>query len=179
MPDLKQKIKAASALLLQNLQNLVPKFSFDWPVLTSSLEGYIEARMALFKLELKEMLSGFAERLILGIAILSLVSLAVLMFSLGLALLINHYVGNQFTGFLAVAGFYLVGAGAIGWYAWQKFGPKVTPVSKVETTRLEDKISWAQKPKTPHPEDWKDKWDDLPDIENLQQPTAKEQAITE
>ena len=73
-----------------------------------NLTGYVEKRMALFKIELKEDLSQAASKLVVVIILVVTGSMVLLFVSLGLALFLNNVFKSNNLGFFAVSGFYLV-----------------------------------------------------------------------
>lgn len=75
--------------------------------LVGNLTGYIETRVELVKLEIKEDIAKAVARLTVLVAVLAVVSLFILFFSVSIALLIGEYLGF-FEGFAIVAGFYLL-----------------------------------------------------------------------
>jgi hypothetical protein len=75
--------------------------------LINNLTGYIETRVELVKLEIKEDIAKAVARLTVLVAVLTVVSLFILFFSISVALFIGDYLGF-FEGFAIVAGFYLL-----------------------------------------------------------------------
>lgn len=175
MTDLKQKLKKAASALLQNAQSLLPKFTFDWEVLTDSLEGYIDARFTLIKIELRELLSQMAEKMAIGLVIILLGGIALMLFSIGLSLMLNHFTDSQYAGFLIVAFMYTLGAAAVGYYAKQKFFPdnedtKDKKYKEKQSNGTQSSVNMATatgaavvaSSDIDNP-DWHDKWDLMPE----------------
>lgn len=76
--------------------------------LLENLTGYVEARVKLLKLEVREEVAKIVTQGLL-LAMLLLIALLVVVFvSIGLALFINQYVSASYIGFACVAGFYLL-----------------------------------------------------------------------
>jgi uncharacterized membrane protein YqjE len=75
--------------------------------LVSNLTGYIETRVELVKLEVKEDIAKAMARLTVLVVVIAVLSLFILFFSVSIALLIGEYLGF-FEGFAIVAGFYLL-----------------------------------------------------------------------
>lgn len=75
--------------------------------LVSNLTGYIETRMELVKLEMREEIAKAVARLSIFVVVLAALSLFILFFSVSIALLIGEHLGF-FEGFAIVAGFYLI-----------------------------------------------------------------------
>lgn len=115
--QIKAKLSTVASQLLRNMQGLVPKFSFDWGLFADSFEGYLDARFTILKLEIKEMLAHTARRIAVGMVIIMLGTLAMFLFSLGMALLINEATSSPYWGFLIVAFVYLLIAAGLGIYA--------------------------------------------------------------
>ena len=84
-------------------------FSFlNFESLVDNLSGYVEKRIALFKIELKEDLALAAARFVV-VLILSLSGFMLILFlSLGLAVLLNNVLQSSSMGFFIVAGFYVL-----------------------------------------------------------------------
>jgi hypothetical protein len=78
----------------------------DIDILLSDAGDYIETRTTLWKLKAIESLSDVSGELVSGLALIGIASLVVLILSVGLALLIGHWVGNSFYGFFIVGGAY-------------------------------------------------------------------------
>jgi hypothetical protein len=170
MIDLKHKLKIAATALLQNAQGLLPKFSFDWEVLTSSVEGYLDARFVVLKIEIREMLTQVAERMAIGLVIILLGGIALMLFSIGLSLLVNELTDSRYAGFLVVALMYCIGAAAVGMYAKRKYfdipnqAKSETDASTLDASRPDAVIAGAASAAlTTEPIDWQDKWDLMPD----------------
>ncbi len=85
----------------------ISKF-FKLDSLKENLTGYVEARVELLKLEVREDVAKVITRaLVLGV-IFFLAFLFIIFFSLGMAHFLNRYFGENFIGFWIVAGFYLI-----------------------------------------------------------------------
>lgn len=75
--------------------------------LIGNLTGYIETRVELVKLEIREDIAKAVARLTVLAVVLAVLSLFILFFSVSIALLLGEYLGF-FEGFAIVAGFYLL-----------------------------------------------------------------------
>lgn len=76
--------------------------------LLENLSGYIDARVKLLKLEVREEVAKVMTQGLL-LALLSLVGFLFIVFiSIGIALFINQYYAESYVGFVWVAGFYLL-----------------------------------------------------------------------
>lgn len=75
--------------------------------LISNLTGYVETRLELIKLEIREDIARSVARLTVLVVVIAVLSLFILFFSISIALLIGEYLG-YFEGFAIVAGFYLL-----------------------------------------------------------------------
>jgi uncharacterized membrane protein YqjE len=70
--------------------------------------GYVEARVQLLKLEVKEDIAKAITRALVFGVILFMAFLFIVFFSLGVALFINRYFNDSYVGFGMVAAFYLI-----------------------------------------------------------------------
>ena len=70
--------------------------------------NYIETRIDLLKLQAVDKSSDVTSSLIAGIITLLVVSFAVFIFNIGLALWIGDLLGKTYLGFFVVAGFYVL-----------------------------------------------------------------------
>jgi len=75
--------------------------------LISNLTGYVETRLELIKLEIREDIARSVARLTVLVVVIAVLSLFILFFSVSVALLIGEHLG-YFEGFAIVAGFYLL-----------------------------------------------------------------------
>jgi signal transduction histidine kinase len=81
---------------------------FRLDTLTEDLSGYVEARVELLKLEVREEVAKAITRvMVLGVVILLLVLLVVFL-SIGFAFYFNQYFEEKYAGFFLVGGFYLI-----------------------------------------------------------------------
>lgn len=76
--------------------------------LIESLSGYLDARMDLLKLEVRQEISKIISQALVLSLIICLSLLLILFISLGLALFLNRYFDENYVGFWIVAGFYLI-----------------------------------------------------------------------
>jgi hypothetical protein len=70
------------------------------------VSGYIEAKVALIKIEVREEVSHVVSKGMVAIVIFFFAFLFVLFFSFAVANVINAYTGTVWTGYVWVAGFY-------------------------------------------------------------------------
>jgi len=75
--------------------------------LTETLTGYVEARVQLLKIEVREDIAKAITRALVFAVIILLAFLFIIFFSLATALFINRYFNENYLGFLIVGGFYL------------------------------------------------------------------------
>lgn len=75
--------------------------------LVANLTGYVETRVELLKLEIKEEIAKSLAKLSVLVIVIASLSLFVLLFSVSIALLIGEHLGF-FEGFLIVSGFYFL-----------------------------------------------------------------------
>lgn len=82
---------------------------FDLDKLINTLTGYIETRIELLKIDMKEGLTVAITKLVL-VALLSLFAFFVVFFLfLGLAAILNNVLESHFWGYLIVAAFFAIG----------------------------------------------------------------------
>jgi uncharacterized membrane protein YqjE len=81
-------------------------FKFD--SLKENLLAYVEARVNLLKLEVREDVAKVITRALVFGVIIFLAALAILFVSLGIAFFLNRYFKEEFLGFWIVAAFYLL-----------------------------------------------------------------------
>lgn len=75
--------------------------------LVGNLTGYVETRIELMKLEIKEEIAKSLAKVSVLVIVIASLSLFVLFFSVSIALLIGEHLGF-FEGFLIVSGFYFL-----------------------------------------------------------------------
>src|SRR5689334_10878725 len=96
------------------LKDTISKF-FKVDSLISNLTGFVETRVELLKIEVKEDLAKGLAQAVAYLFIAFIFALFITFLSIGLAMLIGARLGN-FAGFSIVAGIYLV-AGLILWFS--------------------------------------------------------------
>jgi uncharacterized membrane protein YqjE len=75
--------------------------------LIDNVSGYVDARVKLLKIEVREEVAKVITRGLV-FAVLFLIGFMFIVFlSIGMALILNQYFTNDFSGFLIVSGFYL------------------------------------------------------------------------
>lgn len=74
----------------------------------ANFEGYLDARIELVKYDLKELMVNIISKsmVFIGMAVFGLVGLICLNF--GIAYLLNHLIGNEFSGFFILTGVYFL-----------------------------------------------------------------------
>lgn len=90
-----------------SIKDILIKF-FRLDSLTEDLSGYVEARVELLKIEVREEVAKALTRAMVIGAIVLLGVLCLLFVSLGAALFINQYFVDTYAGFFLVGGFYLI-----------------------------------------------------------------------
>ena len=85
----------------------IAKF-FKLDSLKENLTGYIDARVQLLKLEVREDIAKVITRALVFTVIIFLAFLFIIFFSLGLSLFINQYFHESYMGFWIVGGVYLI-----------------------------------------------------------------------
>jgi hypothetical protein len=84
-------------------------FSFlNFDSIVANLSGYVEKRIELFKIEMKEDVALGAARLLIMLVLSLALFMLILFLSLGGAVLLNRTLDSDSLGFLLVAGFYLL-----------------------------------------------------------------------
>ena len=73
-----------------------------------NFEGYLEARIELVKFDVKELLVEVLGKVVIFAAIGIFALSALICLNFGLAHLVSDLVGNQYAGFLILAGFYFL-----------------------------------------------------------------------
>ncbi len=77
--------------------------------LFESLSAYVEARITLIKLEVKEEIAGVMARALMALMLLFIFSMFFLFLNLGIALYLNGlFQEYPYMGFIVVSGFYLL-----------------------------------------------------------------------
>ena len=90
---------------MDNIKDTIFKF-LRLDNLLQNVTGYLEARVALIKIEVREEVVKVLSRGIILVAILFLATLFLLFLSFGLAEYLNSLFQNNYTGYWLVAGFY-------------------------------------------------------------------------
>lgn len=95
--------------------------------LFQNVEGLIETRIQLFKLELQEQIAQQIKKAVIaGIGILFAV-MCLIILSIAFALWIGSFAKSHFTGFLIVGGLYMLGATAVYFVYQSKYGQSSKP----------------------------------------------------
>lgn len=92
---------------MDSLKDIVFKF-LRLENLVSHLSGYVESRIALVKLEIREELAHTMAKAIVALVLAMFGFLVLLFLSIGLAEFLNQYFIGSFGGYLIVAGLYAV-----------------------------------------------------------------------
>ena len=106
--------------------------------LFNHLSGYIEARIELFKIEIREDLAKALARVMIFSVIFFFGFMFMLFFSMGLAHFINQYFSEPFVGYWIVAGLYFVGLLVFAIYRkgfLMKFEKKLLDVIKTKEVK--------------------------------------------
>lgn len=80
-----------------------------------NLEGYLEARIELVKFDVKELLVEVLGKVVFFAAMGIFALAALISLNFGLAYLLSDFIGNQYAGFLILAGFYFLIALVFYW----------------------------------------------------------------
>lgn len=93
---------------MENIKDTIFKF-LRLDNLVDNISGYIEARVALIKLEVREEVVKVLSRGIILMAVLFMAVLFLFFISFGLAEYLNSVLGDSFTGYWIVGGIYGTG----------------------------------------------------------------------
>ena len=84
-------------------------FSFlNFDSIVDNLSGYVEKRIALFKIEIKEDLALGSARIVIALVLSLAIFMIILFSSLAIGVYFNNLLNSAVWGFLIVAGFYLL-----------------------------------------------------------------------
>ena len=89
-----------------SIKESLAKF-FKLESLTEDLSGYVETRIELLKLEVREEIAKAISKVVLLGLIVLLIIMILTFFSIGAAFFINQYFTQKYIGFFLVGGFYL------------------------------------------------------------------------
>ena len=81
---------------------------FNIDSIIDNLTGYIEKKIALLKIEIKEDLAIAGAKILIMIVLALFMFMVILFLSLGAGTLLNMMLGNDYLGYFIVAGFYLI-----------------------------------------------------------------------
>jgi phosphoglycerol transferase MdoB-like AlkP superfamily enzyme len=90
---------------MEKLKEILLKF-FKLESIVSNITGYVEARVALVKMELREEVAGVISRGLIIIIMMLIGFLLILFLSIGMAGYLNTMFEGNFAGFFLVGGFY-------------------------------------------------------------------------
>lgn len=92
---------------MEKLKEILLKF-FKLDSIVGNLTGYVESRVALVKMEIREEVASVLSRALIIVVMFLIGFLVVLFLSVGLAEYLNTIWEGDFVGFLLVGGFYLL-----------------------------------------------------------------------
>lgn len=92
---------------MENLKDTLFKF-LKLNTLVDNLSGYVETRVKLIKIEIREDVAKVLSKGLVQIVILLFLFLFLLFFSLGLAQYLNAVMANPYAGYWVVSGFYFL-----------------------------------------------------------------------
>lgn len=92
---------------MENLKEILLKF-FKLDSIVSNISGYVETRVALVKMEIREEVAAVLSRSLIIIIMMLFGFLVVLFLSIGTAEYLNTLFTGDFAGFFLVGGFYLL-----------------------------------------------------------------------
>ncbi len=81
---------------------------FNIDSIIDNLSGYIEKKIALLKIELKEDLAVAGAKILIMLVLALFMFMIILFLSIGAGVLLNMVLENDYLGFFIVAGFYLL-----------------------------------------------------------------------
>lgn len=90
---------------MEKLKEILLKF-FKLESIVSNITGYVEARVALVKMELREELAAVISRSLIVVIMMLIGFLLVVFLSIGLAGYLNTLFEGNYAGFFIVGGFY-------------------------------------------------------------------------
>jgi hypothetical protein len=90
---------------MEKLKEVLLKF-FKLESIVSNISGYVESRVALVKMELREEVASVISRSLIVIIMMLIGFLLVLFLSIGMAGYLNTLFEGSFAGFFIVGGFY-------------------------------------------------------------------------
>ena len=93
---------------MEKLKDIIFKF-LRLDGVFSSLSGYVEARVELLKIEIKEDIAKVIASAMIFAVIFFFATMFLIFFSIGLAQFLNRYFNEMYVGYWIVAGLYLVG----------------------------------------------------------------------
>ena len=92
---------------MENIKDTIFKF-LKIDNLISNLSGYIESRIALFKIEMQEDIARVLAKSLVYVVIMFFGFLFLVFFSIGLAHYLNSFFAKPFAGYWIVSGIYLM-----------------------------------------------------------------------
>ena len=92
---------------MENIKDTIFKF-LKIDNLIANFSGYIESRIALFKIEIQEDLARVLAKSLVYAAMMFFAFLFLVFFSIGLAQYLNSFFSDSFAGYWIVAGIYLM-----------------------------------------------------------------------
>jgi len=90
---------------MEKLKEILLKF-FNLDSLVENLNGYLESRVALVKMEIREEVASVLSRGFIILIMFLTAFLFVIFLSMGLAEYLNAVLGDGYLGYMAVGGFY-------------------------------------------------------------------------
>jgi uncharacterized membrane protein YqjE len=95
----------AISFIMEKLKETLLKF-FKLDSIVDHISGYVETRVALVKMEIREEIAGILSRTLMIIVMMLIAFLFLLFISVGTAWYLNTRLGDDFIGFFLVGGFY-------------------------------------------------------------------------
>ncbi|MCH8231388.1 MAG: phage holin family protein [Bacteroidetes bacterium] len=81
---------------------------FNIDSIIDNMSGYIENKIALLKIEIKEDMAIAGARILIMLVLALFMFMIILFLSIGAGALFNMMLGNDYLGYFIVAGFYLI-----------------------------------------------------------------------
>lgn len=111
---------------------------FDFDKLLDSLSGYLETKIELIKLDIESEVHKIVAKAIIILLVASTISLAVILLSVGLSMLLNTTLKSDYLGFILVSGLYVLVGLVIYFRREQIFQSVIDSISDQEEENNEE-----------------------------------------
>lgn len=110
----------------------------DFDKLLDSLSGYLETKIELIKLDIESEVHKIVAKAIIILLVASTISLAVILLSVGLSMLLNTTLKSDYLGFILVSGLYVLVGLVIYFRREQIFQSVIDSISDQEEENNEE-----------------------------------------